>query len=81
MFAFFLFVSDAQNAFKVRISIKTALGDNAVSKISSHILPNLISAKIKVIYTIKFVNTICSAVLIVMIYSSHDPGIHVLTFD
>lgn len=81
MFAFFLFVSDAQNAFKVRISIKTALGDNAVSKISSHILPNLISAKIKVIYTIKFVNTICSAVLIVMIYSGHDPGIHVLTFD
>lgn len=39
-FTFFLFVSDAQNAFKVRLSIKTALGDNAVSKVFSHIVPN-----------------------------------------
>lgn len=77
-------MSDGQNAFKVRISIKTALGDNAVSTVSSHILPNSISAKIEVIYTVKFLKAtqaICSAVLIVIICSSHDPGIHFLAFD
>lgn len=81
---FFSLLSDAQNAFKVRISIKTALGDNAVSNISSHILHNSISAKIEVMYTIKFVNAtqaIYSAVLIVMVFSSHDPGINFFSFD
>lgn len=80
----FSLLSDAQNAFKVRISIKTALGDNAVSKISSHIFPNSISAKIEVMYTVKFVNAmqaIYSAMLTVIVCSCHDPGLHFLTFD
>lgn len=80
----FSLLSDAQNAFKVRISIKTALGDNAVSKISSYILSNSISAKIEVMYTMQFVNAtqeIYSAMLIVIVCSSHDPGLHFLTFD
>lgn len=71
-------MSDSQNAFKVRLSIKTALGDNAVSKVSSYILLNSLSAKVELLQIGKVLKgqTIFSTGLTVINCSlSHNPGI------